>query len=167
MLLWTAFGGRKGVEVLADLWFAGRRHLCHRQLSTIAKYVRPVLPAGTPDLCKIELHPQPERRSQRRPRTVRGQKSLPVHFCPFHRTLARSCHPRRSYGDCFSSSAVLVELHGLVDVGDSIRVRKEHPVDARMLESSAAVSGRSLLLQLRYGRRRYGRAPRTLAPLRS
>src|SRR6476660_10368419 len=111
MLLWTSLGGRKSVEALANLWFAGCRHLCRHQLFTIAKYVRPVLPAGTPDVREIELHPQPERRSHRRPRTVRGQESLSVHFCPFHRTLARSCHPRRNHRYCFSSSAALLELY--------------------------------------------------------
>ena len=46
MLLWTDFGGREGVEALADLWSTARRHLCRHQLRTIAKYVRSFLPPG-------------------------------------------------------------------------------------------------------------------------
>ena len=45
----------------------------------------------------------------------------------------------------FSSSAVFVELLRLVDVGEPVRLGKEQAMDARMLGSSAAVSGRKLV----------------------
>ena len=83
-----------------------------------------------------------------------GKSPSPYTFAPFIEHWHGAATRVPVTDTAFPSSAVFVELLRLVDVGEPVRVGKEQAMDARMLGSAAAVSGRRARTAITSRRRR-------------